>query len=180
MEPTFRNCSFWIHLGERSFKNVGRQMTTRNSSQLHCSPSKQNRIKSALTRSNAHSRSFGTCRFPVPLLPSEMVDSTWSHIVTADFRRTTQLLLRSRIASKRCSVRKASFDEETRGSTLREATLRRLPRFRSRASPRPVHSLESVHESWIPRLKQTQFTRFELYDLKTDPAQKQTSRFANR
>lgn len=66
---------------------------------------------------------------------------------------------------------KGLFDEETRSSTFEKQL---FEGFRDSDAERlrgQFIRLNQFHESWIPRLKQTQFTRFELYDLESDPAQ---------
>ena len=67
---------------------------------------------------------------------------------------------------------KGIFDEETRGSTLDKQLFEGFRDSEAERLRGQFIRLNQFHESWIPGLKQTQFTRFELYDLKTDPAQK--------
>lgn len=67
---------------------------------------------------------------------------------------------------------KGIFDEETRSSTLEKQL---FEGFRDSDAERlrgQFIRLNQFQESWIPGLKQTQFTRFELYDLEADPSQK--------
>ncbi|XZE56528.1 sulfatase-like hydrolase/transferase [Planctomycetaceae bacterium SH139] len=67
---------------------------------------------------------------------------------------------------------KGIFDEETRGSTLDKQLFEGFRDSEAERLRGQFIRLNQFHESWIPGLKQTQFTRFELYDLRTDPAQK--------
>jgi len=68
--------------------------------------------------------------------------------------------------------RNGTFEAEIRGSTLQKQM---FEGFRDKAAERlrgQYIRLNMFHESWIPAIKSGTFSRFELYDLHTDPAQK--------
>lgn len=67
---------------------------------------------------------------------------------------------------------KGIFDEETRGSTFEKQLFEGFGDSDAERLRGQFIRLNQFHESWIPGLKQAQFTRFELYDLNTDPEQK--------
>ena len=67
---------------------------------------------------------------------------------------------------------KGIFNEETRGSTLEKQLFEGFRDSEAERLRGQFIRLNQFHESWIPGLKQTRFTRFELYDLKTDPSQR--------
>ncbi|MFP6766252.1 MAG: sulfatase-like hydrolase/transferase, partial [Planctomycetaceae bacterium] len=65
-----------------------------------------------------------------------------------------------------------TFEAEIRGSTFQKQM---FEGFRDKAAERlrgQYIRLNMFHESWIPAIKSGTFSRFELYDLHTDPAQK--------
>jgi arylsulfatase A len=66
---------------------------------------------------------------------------------------------------------KGIFEEETRGSTLDKQLFEGFRDTEAERLRGQFIRMNQFQESWIPRLQQTQLTRFELYDLKTDPAQ---------
>ncbi len=107
--------------------------------------------------------------------PSQFVtDATrWLLIARVKFPKISRRLLRSKRGLKRhCGPRgflrrkhgeAPSKDDFSKGFLDREAeTLRGQ-----------FIQLNQFHESWIPAIKQSKFTRFELYDLVEDPSQQQ-------
>ncbi|MCR9294896.1 MAG: sulfatase-like hydrolase/transferase [bacterium] len=67
---------------------------------------------------------------------------------------------------------KGIFDDETRSFTFEKQLFEGFRDSEAERLRGRFIRLNQFHEAWIPGLKQSQFTRFELYDLKADPSQK--------
>ena len=67
---------------------------------------------------------------------------------------------------------KGVFDSETRGSTFAKQLFEGFSDPDAQKLRGQFIRLNQFHESWIPSIKQSKFTRFELYDLVADPSQK--------
>lgn len=80
----------------------------------------------------------------------------------AEIKRRIEALLRE----------KDIFDSETRGSTFERQLFEGFSDSEAERLRGQFIRLNQFHESWIPGLKQTQLTRFELFDLEKDPSQK--------
>ena len=66
---------------------------------------------------------------------------------------------------------KGILEFETRGSTLDQQIFEGFADADAEKLRGQFIRLNQFHESWIPSLKQSKFTRFELYDLAADPSQ---------
>ncbi len=64
------------------------------------------------------------------------------------------------------------FDSETRGSTFAKQLFEGFSDPDAEQLRGQFIRLNQFHESWIPSIKQSKFTSFELYDLVADPSQK--------
>lgn len=64
------------------------------------------------------------------------------------------------------------WEQETRGSTFEKQLFEGFRDSEAERLRGQFIRLNQFNESWIPKLKQTKFTRFELYDLQSDPSQK--------
>jgi hypothetical protein len=68
---------------------------------------------------------------------------------------------------------KGIFERETRGSTFAKQLFEGFSDLDAEKLRGQFIRLNQFHESWIPAIKQSRFTRFELYDLEQDPSQTQ-------
>ncbi|MCP4889000.1 MAG: sulfatase-like hydrolase/transferase, partial [Planctomycetaceae bacterium] len=84
------------------------------------------------------------------------------HAAIAAIKQQIEALLRNR----------GTFETETRGSTFAKQLFEGFADRDAEKLRGQFIRLNQFHESWIPKLKQGTFTRFELYDLQQDPSQK--------